>query len=386
MKKVKFLSGILVALLLLQTLFAFNASAASISDVSAFAYKFTKDSSGSAPGDILVELYCESDPEELITTLGAAFVINTDYVDMVNKKGEVITDSYKADFKTLGKSSTVSEAVIGNTEKSFSAFKGLSIASYNASTKLMYVFLCGMSMDGIQLASKSKVASLYLKSKTGDTLPAGAIRLMKESELGTDCPSKAVFVTEISSKNEVGQTVSPLSLEMDDAVMQGGAKAEDDPQEEKATSKKSAEQSGNQPAQEAATKAASEMSEQEIADEVAKTKAATDALSLSEDQKNSAEYKAFEKALKKAQETVADENATAEQKQQALEELREAKKALAEKFSDVAEQFAAEDTAEGSKTGSVWLYVGIGAAVALCAAIIIVLIIKKKKNKKQKSL
>ena len=376
----KICSIVIVVLMLLQCAVVFSA-AKNISENSSFAYSFTKVEDAEAPGDILATLYCQTDPEEPITTLGATFVINTDYVDMVNKKGEVITDSYKADFKTLGKSSTVSEAVIGNTEKSFSAFKGLSIASYNASTKLMYVFLCGMSMDGIQLASKSKVASLYLKSKTGDTLPAGAIRLMKESELGTDCPSKAVFVTEISSKNEVGQTVSPLSLEIDDAVMQGGPKAEDDPQEEKATSKKSAEQSGNQPAQEAATKAASEMSEQEIADEVAKTKAATDALSLSEDQKNSAEYKAFEKALKKAQETVADENATAEQKQQALEELREAKKALAEKFSDVAEQFAAEDTAEGSKTGSVWLYVAIGAAVALCAAIIIVLIIKNKKKK-----
>ena len=382
----------LAAIILLQCLVIFP-SAADLSKESSFAFTFTK-APEDAPGNILATMYCQTNPKELITTLGSTFVINTEYIDIVNKKGEATTDSYKKDFSTLGKSSTVAAA----EGVAFTGFRGLSIASYNASSKLMYIFLCGMSMEGVQIEGKSKIATIYLNAKTEGKLPADSIRLLKQSEIGKQCPSKAVFVSEISSKEAIGETPSPVTLSVDESLME--AQKEPTTEAEKTTeapSEKPEEQSTQKPGEETTqkpggdegtqqetttaaktpvTKKVQEMSEAEIKKEVQQKAVAIERAPLTETQKQSSEYKAYEKALAEAEKVLEDDSASLEQKQQALEKVRKAEKALVEKFPELAEKLEpAESSAKGS---SKWLYIGIGAGVAVLAAVVIVLAVRKK--------
>ena len=353
-------------------------SALDISKESSFAYTFTKAEEG-APGNILATLYCQSAPGEYITTFGATFVINTDYVDIVNKKGEVTTDTYKKDMSTLGKSSTVAAASSGGEDPAFSGLRGLSIASYNESSKLMYIFLCGMANDvnhGVELSKKTKMATIYLKSKGEGKLPAGAIRLCKQAEIGTDCPSKAVFVTEISSKTEIGEKPSPITITVDEALMNG---AEEPTEAEKTTKEKAPEKTTKESKTTTAapaTKKVADMSEAEVESEMRQRVEAAKAAQFTPEQKQSIFYKAYEQAVEEAEAVLADENATPEQKQQALENLREAQQALEKEFPEVAEKLEAP-----AKTGeSKWLLIGIGAAVAALAAVIVVILLKNKKK------
>ncbi len=390
MKKLKPIAALLVMLLLFQSCLI-AAQASTIEKKSSFEYKVVSADAGSAPGNMLVQLYIQSDPKELITTAGAALVINTDYVDIVNKKGEAITDKYKSDLAILDKSFTGAASPIGAEKKSFSQIKGMSIASYNASTGNMYIFLCGMAMEGIQVPEKSLMASYYLKTKSDAKLPAGAIRLAKEGEPGKDCPSKAVYVSEISSKKEVGKGSVPITLSVDEALMEPGAA----PTSEAQTTEKSttaATQSEQQSTKAAATSSraaaqttarpVSEMSEAELEAELGNKVVAAKALKASDAQKADAVYKAYEKAVEGAEKVLADKNATKEQKQQALETLREAEQTLEQTFPELQEQLEKSEAPAASKSSAVlWLCIGIGVGVIALAVIIIVLIKNKKKQK-----
>ena len=399
MKKIKFCSILLAVVLLLQGIFAFPA-AADISEESAFSYSFSKVENSDAPGDILVTLYCRTNPEARITTLGATFVINTEYIDIVKKNGEVTTNAYKQEMVTLGKNSTVAAGDVP-----FTSFRGLSIASYNASSKLLYIFLCGMAMEGLQIKENSKIATLYLKSKTDGKLPAGAIRLLKQSEIGKECPSKAVFVTEISSKEEVGKTPSSITISVDEKLMEKAKEPEteaqnptekptDKPTEEatkntdETTAKSPAdEQEGTQEktttpaAQEPATKKVQDMSEAEIETEIQQKAAQSKSLKLTDAQKASDAYKAYQKAVEEAEKVANDDTASVKQKREALQKVRDTQKALEKQFPALAEQLQTNGAAYQNKAGGgVWLYIGIGAAVVALAVIIVLIIKKKKKN------
>lgn len=357
-----------------------HAFAATLSEASSFEIAVKKVEDTAAPGNMLVELYCKSDPNAAITTLGATIVFNTDYIDIVNKKGEATTDSYKKEMSTLGKSSTVAAASSGGEDAEFSGWRGLSIASYNESSKQMYIFLCGMANDannGVNLAQKTKVATLYLNAKAEGKLPAGAIRLCKQAEIGKECPSKAVFVTEISSKTEIGKEVSPINLAVDEALMDG---AQEPTEAEKTTKEKATEKTEKENKTTTAvpaTKKVSDMSEAEVESELQQRVAAAKAVDFTPEQKQSDAYKAYEKAVEEAEAVLADKNATPEQKQKALENLREAQEALEKAFPELAEKLEAP-----AKTGeSKWLIIGIGAAVAALAAVVVVILLKKKKKK-----
>lgn len=368
----------LAVLLMVLSVSGVHAFAAAIDKNSSFEYRVSKAEGENAPGNILVELYVKTDPEALITTAGATLVINTDYVDVVNKKGAVITDKYLADVVAFGKDFPVTTAKIGDEQQSLSSIKGLSLASYNAKSKNLYLFMCGMAIEGITIAQKSLMASYYLQSKSDGKLPAGAIRLAKVSELGTDCPSKAVYVTQISSKKEVGTAPSAITLDADEALIESGSAAPETTAAQEDTTKQTSQaQSTSAAAQkQSTTKKVSEMTEAEVEEELKDKIAASKALTLSDEQKQSEAYKAYEEAVEEAEKVVNDKNATAAQKQQALEKLREAEAALEQAYPDLAKQL---QTSEKSPV-CVWLYVGIGAAV-VAAGIIVVLIINKKKSK-----
>ena len=379
LKKIKWCSIALLLVMVLQCA-GLHAWAATLSEASSFEFTVKKVEDTSAPGNMLVEMYCKSAPNAAITTLGATIVFNTDYIDIVNKKGEATTDTYKKEMSTLGKSSTVAAASSGGEDPEFSGFRGLSIASYNESSKQMYVFLCGMANDannGVNLAQKTKVATLYLKTKAEGKLPAGAIRLCKQAEIGKDCPAKAVFVTEISSKTEIGKGVSPIQLSVDEALMDGGeAPTETEPATKQKETEKTTKETKTTTAA-PATKPVSEMSEAQVESELQQRVAAAKAVDFTPEQKQSAFYKAYEKAVEEAEAVLADKNATPEQKQQALENLRKAQEALEKEFPEVAEKLEAP-----AKTGeSKWLIIGICAAVAALAAVIVVILLKNKKKK-----
>ena len=381
----KWFAFALALLLSVQCVPGIHAFAAAIDKKTSFEFQITKADTASAPGNIQVDLYMQTDPDELITTAGATLVINTDYVDVVNKKGEVITDDYKKDVVVLGKNFPVTAGKIGEEQETFSSIKGMSLASYNTKSKNMYLFVCGMALSGIKVSQKSLFASYYLQTKKDGTLPEGAIRLAKASEPGKDCPSKAVYVTQISSKKEVGTAPSAITLSADEALLEGGSQ-EQQPQttpaqKEDDTQKGQDSAKGDTAAQtdtQSAGKAISEMTEQEIEEELAQSVDTAKALQLSDEQKQSAAYKAYEKAVEEAQKILNDKNATAEQKQQALEKMREAQLALETEFPELSAQFKPESTTSSSKT--VWIIVGVIAAAAVAAGVIIVIIRKKKQK------
>ena len=446
MKKLKPIAALLVMLLLFQSCLL-AAQASTIEKKSSFEYKVVSADAGSEPGNILVQLYVQSDPDELITTAGATLVINTDYVDVVNKKGEAITDSYKKDMVVLDRAFTVTAAKIGDEQKSFSNVKGLSIASYNSQSKNMYIFICGMSMEGVKISEKSLMASYYLKTKGDTPLPAGSIRLVKESEIGKECPSRALYVSEISSKKEVGKDASPITIQVEQSLVKSDTQPageapttqnipaseketvqdsqkeiEKDTKQDSQKSEEKGEQTPSTTIAEPVTKAVEEMSEAEIEKEIQQRLTQSKSLKLTDAQKESEPYQAYQRALDEAQKVVNNKTATVEQKREALQKVRDAKRAndayeayqkaveeaekvenddtatveqkreakqkvrdtqkvLEKEFPALAEQLKENGTFEQNKAGgNIWLYIGIGVAT-VALALIIVLIIKKKKKK-----
>ena len=376
----KFTAIALAFLLCVQLIPGIYASAAAIDKDTAFEYRISKAEGEAAPGNILVQLYVETDPSALITTAGATLIINTDYVDVVNKKGTPITDTYKQDVVQFGKNFPVTAEPIGEDNETFASIKGLSLASYNAKSKDLYLFVCGMAIAGLTVPQKSLMASYYLQAKTDGKLPASAIRPASTGDL-QNCPSKAVYVTQISSKKEVGTAPSALTLNADDAVIETGTTPAPDTTAPDTTAKEEQKTSAAPKSTTAAaatqtTKKVSDMTEKEVEEELENKIESSKSLTVSDAQKQSAAYKAYEKAVKEAQEVLEDKNATPQQKQQALENLRDAEKALEQAFPEVAKQLQGT---QAPKTG-IWLYIGIGAAVIAVAAIIAVIVIKKKKS------
>ena len=381
----------MVALAAIQCMFVLPSNAANLSEQSSFEYVLKQADDG-APGNIVAQLYVETYPRALITTAGATLVINTAYVDVVDKAGNAITDNYKADVKVFGKEFAVSATKIGSSNQSFSSIKGLSLASYNAKTKNMYIFICGMSLSGVQIQQKSQIASFYLNAKQAK-LPAGAIRLAKQSEIGKECPSQAVYVNEISSKEEVPKEPCPIQLRVDESFMETetepaseAATTQNTPASEKATqqdskhSDKKGEQVPSSTTPQPVTKAVADMSETEIKTEIQQKATQSKSLKLTDAQKASDAYKAYQKAVEEAEKVAKDDTASVEQKREALQKVRDAQKALEKQFPALAEQLQTNSAADQSKAGGVWLYIGIGAAV-VALAVIIVLIIKNKKKK-----
>lgn len=379
MKKSKILTFILILSVLFQPLIGVTAFAEDLSDKTVFEYKLIKLEDGSTPGDIKAELYCQTDPEALITTLGATLVINTDYVDVVDKSGNVITDSYKQEVVALGRSFPVTASKIGESGQSFSSIKGLSLASYNVDKKLMYIFICGMAVSGIGIEGKAQIASFYLNSKTDGKLPFGAIRLMYKSEAGDACPSRAIFATEISSTKEVGTTDSSITLNADENLIETKAEKDTTKQTEPTSKESTSSDKEKQTTAPKTTKAVADMSEKEVETELKNIVSNSKKLNLSDSQKQSAEYKAYEKAVEKANEVLEKSDSTKEEKQQALEELREAEKALEEKYPELSEQLDNSGSKDVSSKTVILICVCSAAVIAAVAAVIIVLN-KKKKN------
>ena len=381
LKQNKWIALALALLLSVQLIPCVYASAAAIDEDTAFEYRITK-AEGEAPGNILVQLFVQTDPNALITTAGATLVINTDYVDVVNKKGTPITDSYKQDVVQFGKSFPITAEPVGEDRETFASIKGLSLASYNQKTKNLYLFVCGMAIAGLKVPQKSLMARYYLQAKADGKLPADAIRLASKSELESSCPSKAIYATQISSKKEIGTAPSALTLNADETLIETGDTPAPDTtapattvKEDKKTSSTTAK-STTAAADTKTTKKVSDMTEKEVAEELENKIESSKSFTPSDAQKQSDVYKAYEKAVKEAQEVLEDKNATPLQKRQALENLRNAEKALEQVFPEVADQLQGAQT---PKTG-IWLYIGIGAAIVAVAAIIAVIVIKKKKQ------
>ena len=395
----KFTAIALAFLLCVQLIPGIYASAAAIDKDTAFEYRISKAEGEAAPGNILVQLYVETDPSALITTAGATLIINTDYVDVVNKKGTPITDTYKQDVVQFGKNFPITAEPIGEDNESFASIKGLSLASYNAKSKDLYLFVCGMAIAGLTVPQKSLMASYYLQAKGNAKLPASAIRLASKAELQNSCPSKAVYVTQISSKKEVGTAPSALTMSADESVIEKSKQPDPEttapettapetttekaaPETTTASDETTQVPSDTQSTtavpdeQQTTTKKVSDMTEQEVEEELEQKIELSKSLKLNDTQKKSDVYKAYDKAVKEAQEVLENKKATPQQKQQALEKLRDAEKALEKAFPEVAKQL---QVAQTPKTG-IWLYIGIGAVVIAVAAIIAVIIIKKKKS------
>ena len=388
MKKSKLIIITLIAVLLLQAVLPVTASAASITAASAFEYRVTKAEAASAPGNIQVELYCKTDPQAKITTFGATLVIDTDYVDLISKKGEVLTDSYKQEVLQLGKTIPLTASKIGSDEETFSSVKGLSLASYNASSKDMYLFLCGMSIGGISMSGNTQVVTMYLNTKKDGVLPAGSIRLMNESEYGTACPSKAVFVNTISTTTDLGDGVSKMSLDVDASLMEEApvttepsTEATTQEQPTSAQEPESTEQPTEAETEEMTTKPVEEMTEPEIEKEIEQKISIHDDIVIPEEKQQIAAVKAYNAAVEKAKKVLEDKDATKEEKAEALEELREAEQALKEEIPEVATQIeAAEKELQNASKRTKWVFIAAGSAAVVAAGIIIVLIIRKKKK------
>lgn len=375
MKRIKLIALLLSVVLLFNIPLASLASAEnSFANKSAFEFKISSADAEKDPGNMLVQLYCTTDSSKEITTFGTTLVIDTNYIDIVSKKGEVITDSYKVEAVKLGSNFALYPSKINGS--TFGGMKGLSVASYNSSTKSMYIFICGMAISGIKLKGETEVATFYLKSKT-DKIPASALRAMANSETGTDCPSRAVYCGEISSTDEAGDIVNKIDLDVDSSLIDKSSP------EESTTKKQVEETTTTKPAPIQPTTALSDetidkMSEAEVESNIKKIVAEDKDLNLSEKVKSSKAYKTYEKALENAEKVLADKNATKAQKAEALKELVKAKTELEKEFPEVV---SSENSNEVSKAKtSIWIYVAIAVGIAAIIIVLIIIIIKKRKT------
>lgn len=378
MKILKSISVLLVVILLINIPFVCFASAQTLADKTEFELKLSSVDAADAPGNILVQVYCTTDPSKLITTFGSTLVVNTDYIDLVSKDGKVVTDNYKGDSEILGDNFALYASKIGAKKQVFGGMKGLSIGSYNPSTKNMYIFICGMTVSGIKLDGKTELAKYYLKSKS-DKVPASAIRVMQSYETGKDCPSRAVYSAEISSTTEGGEVVKSLALDIESALIDDSVKDDTTKAAEKTTaeSKTETQTSSQSTTSKISADGIKKMSEDEIEKTITKYIDDDKDLNISDKVKKSAEYKAYEKALNKAKSVLADDKATKQDKAKALEELVEAKEALEAAFPEVAP--AETEPAKNNKT-IIYIAIALGACALAAAAVIIVIKYKKKNS------
>ena len=380
----RLITVLLICVLLFQSSALVQASASDFSDNTEFEYVLTKVDTPENPGNVKAELFLKTDPKKLITTFGATIVLNLNYFDLVDKKGNVVTDAYKTDVKILENNMPLYAAKIGKDALKFSSVKGLTIASYNKANNELYLFVCGMAISGIQIEQKSEVAYLYFNAKQ-DKVPANAFRVMKQSEVGTACKSQAVMVTQIGCTTEVGDSVSKVSISADENLIDGTK----EPESEATTKNTDVPEESTSPApsekeqQEQTTKAVEEMSEEEIEKEIEQKIDVHNSINISEDQKSSAAFKAYEKAVEKAQKVLEDKDASKEEKAEALKELRDAEQTLKDTEPELASEIEkAEEELKADSSRSPWLFIGIGGGVAVLAAVIIVLIIKNKNKTK----
>ena len=369
MKRVKLISLLLSIVLLLNIPLVSLASAEnSFAKKTAFDFKVSSAEGEKEPGNLLVQLYCTTDSSKEITTFGSTLVIDTNYIDVVSKKGDVITDSYKVEAVKLGSNFALYPSKVGASQQ---AFGGLSVASFNPTTKQMYIFICAMTVSGIKISEKSELAKFYLKSKT-DKIPASAIRTMANSETGTDCPSRAVYCGEISSTDEAGDIVEKLSVDVDSALIEKS--------DEKTTTEKQADTTTTKTSSQTTTALSDEvidkMSEKQLEQNIKKIVDADKKLNLSDKVKSSTAYKNYEKAVKNAEKVLADKNATQADKMQALKELVKAKTELEKEFPEVVSG-SDSDQSEKSKISPL-VYVAV--AVGLAAIVIVLIIIIKKRK------
>ncbi len=399
MKHFKFLSVLLIAILLLAAVSVPASADNTFADKTTFKFEVSSVDASDKPGNVLVRVLCTTDEKQLITTFGTTLVVNTDYFDLVSKSGAVITDNYKKEASNLGANFAFSASKIGAKKESFGGMKGLSIASYNSATKNMYIFMCGMTISGIRLKGETEVATFYLKSKA-DKVPASAIRTMDNSEgEGKACPSKAVYCGEISSTTEGGAVVNDNRLEVDSSLIDKSAPEE--PTTEKSaettkattapsTSSASAETTAGSTSAAAASsesaqpkaaltdEAIDKMSEKELEANIKKMVEDDKNLNLSDKVKASKAYKTYEKALENAEKALSDKNATKAQKAEALKQLVKAKTELEKEFPEVASSESSSAASKG-KTG-VWVYVAIAVLIAAIVIVLIIIIKKRKLN------
>ena len=376
MKHFKLLSVLLIAVLLLAPVSLLANADNTFADKTTFEFEVSSVSASDKPGNVLVKVLCTTDEKQLITTLGTTLVVNTEHFDLVSKSGEVITDNYKKDASNVGADFALYPSKIGAKKETFGGMKGLSIASYNSSTKNMYIFVCGMTISGIKLKGETEVATFYLKSKT-DKVPASALRAMADSEGGKECPSKAVYCGEISSTTEGGAVVNDIKLDVDSSLIDKSAP-------EETTSEKQAEETTTtkpapvQPTTALSDETIDKMSEAEVESNIKKIVAEDKDLNLSEKVKSSKAYKTYEKALQNAEKVLADKNATKAEKAEALKELVKAKTELEKEFPEVV---SSENSNEVSKAKtSIWIYVAIAVGIAAIIIVLIIIIKKRKTN------
>ena len=380
----RLITVLLICVLLFQSSALVQASASDFSDNTEFEYVLTKVDTPENPGNVKAELFLKTDPKKLITTFGATIVLNLKYFDLVDKKGNVVTDTYKTDVKILENNMPLYAAKIGKDALKFSSVKGLTIASYNKANNELYLFVCGMAISGIQIEQKSEVAYLYFNAKQ-DKVPANAFRVMKQSEVGTACKSQAVMVTQIGCTTEVGDSVSKVSISADENLIDGTKEPESEATTKNTdvTEESTSLAPSEKEQQEQTTKAVEEMSEEEIEKEIEQKIDVHNSINISEDQKSSAAFKSYEKAVEKAQNVLEDKDASKEEKAEALKELREAEQTLKDTEPEIASEIEkAEGELKADSSRSPWLFIGIGGGVAVLAAVIIVLIIKNKNKTK----
>ena len=184
---------ILVLAMLLQVPFAFSASATDL-DTLAAQTKFTFDvqkAAASDPGDIKVDLTVDGTDGELLSTIGATLVVDTNAFDLVDEDGNIVTDTYKADSTTLPLEFGIDYGALIDAN-------AISIASYNATNEKMYIFVAGYLMvspeqTGKVVSNNSYLATLYLKTKENVKPGADNLRVMSASEFRTDCPAGGVY-------------------------------------------------------------------------------------------------------------------------------------------------------------------------------------------------
>ena len=203
-KFLKLLVPVLVLAMLLQVPFALVSTASTLSQATSINFTLAKSEAADAPGNIEVNMFATTTATAKITTLGATIVFDTDVYDLVDKTGTVVTDSYKVDSVQLGSNFPLIANEFDD-EDGLESMGDCSIASYNATSKQMYLFIAGLNVNGVNIAENSKIATFYLQLKDGCKPSESNIRVMRTDEYknAEACPSQAIASGEISSKSVV---------------------------------------------------------------------------------------------------------------------------------------------------------------------------------------
>ena len=218
MKKVmKVLVPILVLALLIQLPLSASATTSPLSEGSKLEFDVTAAPEGS-PANTLVKLYLTTNSTDGITTVASTLVLkdfdnNFELFNGVDDDGDDnydryvdASDSYKVVKTQLGEAFPISATeVLGDQ---FYDFPSASLASYNATTGEMYLFIAAWN-DGLEFqpGTKTEIASFYIQAKDGVTPSNDNLRVMKQAEFKNPdyCLCNAVYPTAISSSDVVLQ-------------------------------------------------------------------------------------------------------------------------------------------------------------------------------------